>query len=51
MATYVPALSCNIDNVCGSIHQGMDADFIVTDKNFNIYETYISGICMYKVNK
>ncbi|MFN1844202.1 N-acetylglucosamine-6-phosphate deacetylase [Clostridioides difficile] len=51
MATYVPALSCNIDNVCGSIYQGMEADFIVTDKDFNIYETYISGICMYKVNK
>ena len=51
MATYIPALSCNIDNVCGSIHQGMEADFIVTDKDFNIYETYISGICMYKVNK
>mgnify|MGYP001175250973 FL=1 len=51
MATYIPALSCNIDNVCGSIYQGMDADFIVTDNDFNIHETYINGICMYKVNK
>ncbi|MHC9390155.1 N-acetylglucosamine-6-phosphate deacetylase [Clostridioides difficile] len=51
MATYVPALSCNIDNVCGSIYQGMDADFIVTDNDFNIHETYINGICKYKVNK
>ena len=50
MATYVPALSCNIDNVCGSIYQGMDADFIVTDNDFNIHETYINGICKYKVN-
>lgn len=29
----------------------MEVDFIVIDKDFNIYEIYISGICMYKVNK
>ncbi|MCC0701083.1 N-acetylglucosamine-6-phosphate deacetylase [Clostridioides sp. ZZV15-6383] len=51
MATYIPALSCNIDNVCGSICQGIDADFIVIDNDFNIHETYINGICKYKANK
>lgn len=51
MATYIPALSCNIDNVCGSMCQGMSADFIVIDDNFNIHETYINGICKYKTDK
>lgn len=51
MATYIPALSCNIDNVCGSMCQGMSADFIVIDDNFNINETYINGICKYKTDK
>ncbi|MBY2476264.1 N-acetylglucosamine-6-phosphate deacetylase [Clostridioides difficile] len=51
MATYIPALSCNIDNVCGSMCQGMNADFIVIDDNFNIHETYINGICKYKTDK
>ncbi|MFL8801013.1 MULTISPECIES: N-acetylglucosamine-6-phosphate deacetylase [unclassified Clostridioides] len=51
MATYIPALSCNIDNICGSICQGMDADFIVIDNDFNIHETYINGICKYRANK
>lgn len=51
MATYVPALSCNIADVCGSISQGMDADFIVIDDDLNIYETYINGICKYKSTK
>lgn len=51
MATYIPALSCNIDNVCGSIYQDMDADFIVIDNDFNIHETYINGICKYRANK
>lgn len=51
MATYIPALSCNIDNVCGSLCQGIDADFIVIDNDFNIHETYINGICKYKANK
>ncbi|MCC0641428.1 MULTISPECIES: N-acetylglucosamine-6-phosphate deacetylase [unclassified Clostridioides] len=51
MATYIPALSCNIDNVCGSMCQGMSADFIVIDDNFNIHETYVNGICKYKTDK
>lgn len=51
MASYVPALSCNINDVCGSIDQGMDADFIVIDNNLNVYETYINGVCKYKVNE
>lgn len=51
MASYVPALSCNINDVCGSIDQGMDADFIVIDNNLNVYETYINGVCKYKANE
>ncbi|WP_297131126.1 N-acetylglucosamine-6-phosphate deacetylase [Terrisporobacter sp.] len=50
MASYIPALSCNINNVCGSIDKDMDADFIVIDDNLNVYETYINGICKYKIN-
>lgn len=51
MASYVPALSCNINDVCGSIDQGIDADFIVIDSNLNVYETYINGICKYNANE
>ncbi len=51
MASYVPALSCNINDVCGCIDQGMDADFIVIDNNLNVHETYINGVCKYKSDK
>nr|AIA93073.1 CAZy families CE9 protein [uncultured Streptococcus sp.] len=32
MGSFVPAVSCHIDDVCGSIEAGRAADFIVLDQ-------------------
>lgn len=48
MASYVPAVSCHIDDVCGQIKEGRDADFIVIDKNVNLLATYLNGECRYQ---
>ena len=47
MASFNPALSCNLDNVCGSIKPGLDADFVVIDDDLNVYNTYLNGVCKY----
>ena len=47
MGSYVPAKSVGIDNVCGSIAPGYDADFIVIDKDIILQETYIDGKKVY----
>ena len=47
MASYNPAVSCNIDDQCGSIKTGLPADFVVIDDSLNIYNTYLDGICKY----
>lgn len=51
MASYVPALSCHIEDSCGSIDCGMPADFIVIDEKLNVYNTYIDGACKYSIAK
>lgn len=43
MASYIPAVSCNISDKCGSIQKGRAADFIVLDKNMNLVATYLDG--------
>lgn len=43
MASYVPAKSVNIDDVCGQLKEGYPADFIVLDKELNLVATYIDG--------
>ncbi|MEO5297142.1 N-acetylglucosamine-6-phosphate deacetylase [Enterococcus cecorum] len=43
MASYIPAVSCNIADQCGSIQKGHAADFIVLDKEMNLVATYLDG--------
>lgn len=43
MASLVPAKSVGIDNVCGKIKQGYDADFILLDYDLNLKATYLNG--------
>lgn len=43
MASYVPAVSVGIDNVCGQIKEGYAADFIVLDKHLDLVATYLDG--------
>lgn len=44
MATYVPAVSCKIEEFCGSIQAGRDADFIVLNSDMTLEATYLDGI-------
>lgn len=43
MASINPARVIGLDNFKGSIREGKDADFIITDKNFNLINTIIRG--------
>ena len=47
MASYSPARSVNIDNVCGQIQEGMDADFIVVDDKLELKATFLNGELKY----
>ncbi|MEG2254029.1 MAG: N-acetylglucosamine-6-phosphate deacetylase, partial [Vagococcus sp.] len=49
MATYVPALSCKMEDVCGSITRGRAADFIVLSDSLELEATYLDGVCRYQV--
>lgn len=44
MASLIPAKSVGIDNVCGKLKVGYDADFIVLDENLDLKSTYIDSI-------
>lgn len=48
MASYVPAKSCHMEDVCGQIKVGMDADFIVLNTNIDLEATYVNGECLYQ---
>lgn len=48
MASLVPAKSVGIDNICGKLHEGYDADFIVLDYDMNLKATYLNGGAAYK---
>lgn len=43
MASLVPAKSVGIDDVCGKIKVGYDADFILLDDKLNLKATYLNG--------
>ncbi|WP_265458444.1 N-acetylglucosamine-6-phosphate deacetylase [Enterococcus sp. HY326] len=48
MASYVPAVSVGIENQCGSIQKGHEADFIVITPAVELKETYLNGQSVYK---
>ena len=43
MASLIPAKSVGIDNICGKLHEGYEADFIVLDYDLNLKRTYLNG--------
>ena len=43
MASEVPARSCGIDDRCGQILPGRDADLVVLDAQLGLVETYVGG--------
>ncbi|WP_262121431.1 N-acetylglucosamine-6-phosphate deacetylase [Anaerococcus sp. Marseille-Q5996] len=43
MASLIPAKSVGIDNVCGKLKVGFDADFIVLDDDLDLKATYLNG--------
>lgn len=47
MASYVPAVSCKIDDKCGMIAEGRAADFIVLEPNMDLVATYLDGVERY----
>lgn len=48
MASYYPAKSLGLENLCGQIKAGMDADFILLDENLELQATYLKGECRYQ---
>lgn len=48
MASLIPAISVDIDDVCGQIKEGHLADFIVLDKEMNLRATYLAGKKVYE---
>ncbi len=49
MGALTPAKSANIDEVCGQIKPGHDADFIVLDTKMNLEATYLDGVRRYHI--
>lgn len=47
MATQAPAEANEIDDVCGSIRAGRNADFVVLDHALNLEATYLGGEQVY----
>lgn len=47
-ATINPAINLKINDKKGSINIGKDADFVIIDKDLNIYRTYVNGKLVYK---
>ncbi len=43
MASLVPAKSVGIDDVCGKLKVGYEADFIVLDENLGLKATFLDG--------
>lgn len=48
MATVVPAKSVGIDDVCGILREGREADFIVLDESLSLKKTYLDGKLVYE---
>lgn len=47
MASLIPAKSVGIDDVCGKLKAGYDADFIALDYDLNLKATYLNGEKVY----
>lgn len=47
MASLIPAKAVDIDDVCGKLHVGYDADFIILDENLDLQATYLNGERVY----
>lgn len=43
MASLIPAKSVGIDDVCGKLKVGYDADFIILNEDLELEATYING--------
>lgn len=48
MASELPAKSAGIADVCGSIQNGRDADFLVVSPTLELKETYVDGQSVYQ---
>lgn len=48
MASLIPAKSVGIDDVCGKLREGYQADFIVLDYDLNLKATYLDGVEVYR---
>ncbi|MCW6662465.1 N-acetylglucosamine-6-phosphate deacetylase [Aerococcaceae bacterium NML190073] len=51
MASLAPAKSVGIDNVCGRIAPGYDADFIVVSDDMTLEATFLNGELRYQASK
>ncbi|OJG89680.1 N-acetylglucosamine-6-phosphate deacetylase [Enterococcus saccharolyticus] len=51
MASLIPAVSCKIDDVCGMIKNGRDADFIVLNPDMTLVATYLDGVERFNASK
>lgn len=50
MASLIPAISCHIDDKCGQIKKGYDADFIVLRPDLSLEATFIDGEKVYQAD-
>lgn len=48
MASLIPAKSVGIDNACGKLKIGYDADFIILNEDLDLKATYINGKRVYE---
>lgn len=48
MASQAPAIANEIDDVCGSIRLGRNADFVVLASDLELVETYLGGESVWK---
>ncbi|MDR1521604.1 MAG: N-acetylglucosamine-6-phosphate deacetylase [Streptococcaceae bacterium] len=48
MASLIPAISCKINDCCGSIRLGQAADFVVLNPDMTLLATYLNGKLRYK---
>lgn len=48
MASLIPAKSVGIDDVCGKIKKGYEADFILLDDDLNLKRTFLNGVERYR---
>ena len=46
MGSEIPARSCKIDDRCGFIKPGRDADFIVLEPDMTLVDTYVGGLAV-----